>query len=139
MEPVTRCVNVCFLRVPLGLMADKESTVPVGEEEDETDLNYQPPAQKSLQEIQELDKDDESLNKYKQTLLGSGPVVTGQCPKHLFLRVPSIHSSIQPCIHPSIYLFINQSTIHLCTHSSTNQLSIYTPIHPSIHPSILNG
>lgn len=52
-------------------MADKESTVPVTEEEDERDLNYQPPAQKSLQEIQELDKDDESLNKYKQTLLGS--------------------------------------------------------------------
>uniref|UniRef100_A0AAR2J657 Rho GDP dissociation inhibitor (GDI) gamma n=1 Tax=Pygocentrus nattereri TaxID=42514 RepID=A0AAR2J657_PYGNA len=57
-------------------MADKESTVPVGEEVDETDLNYKAPAQKSLQEIQELDKDDESLNKYKQTLLGSGPVVS---------------------------------------------------------------
>ncbi|KAG1967803.1 rho GDP-dissociation inhibitor [Pimephales promelas] len=56
-------------------MADKEKDVPVVEDEDEPDLNYQPPAQKSLQEIQELDKDDESLNKYKQTLLGSGPVV----------------------------------------------------------------
>uniref|UniRef100_A0A674AJK9 Rho GDP-dissociation inhibitor 2-like n=1 Tax=Salmo trutta TaxID=8032 RepID=A0A674AJK9_SALTR len=61
-----------------GLMADKEEK-PVGEEEDETDLNYTPPAQKSLQEIQELDKDDESLRKYKQTLLGAGPVVAGQC------------------------------------------------------------
>lgn len=58
-------------------MADKDSTVPVTEEDDERNLNYQPPAQKSLQEIQELDKDDESLNKYKQTLLGSGPVVSG--------------------------------------------------------------
>ncbi|XP_067088959.1 rho GDP-dissociation inhibitor 3 isoform X1 [Osmerus mordax] len=57
-----------------GLMADKEEK-PVGEEEDETDLNYTPPAQKTLHEIQELDKDDESLNKYKQTLLGAGPVV----------------------------------------------------------------
>ncbi|KAL7861307.1 rho GDP-dissociation inhibitor 3 isoform X1 [Colossoma macropomum] len=65
-------LTVCYR----GLMADKESTVPVGEEVDETDLNYKPPAQKSLQEIQELDKDDESLNKYKQTLLGSGPVVS---------------------------------------------------------------
>lgn len=45
-------------------------------EDDETDLNYQPPAQKSLEEIQELDKDDESLNKYKQTLLGATPIVT---------------------------------------------------------------
>ncbi|XP_051988634.1 rho GDP-dissociation inhibitor 1-like [Xyrauchen texanus] len=34
-------------------------------------VNYKPPAQKSLQEIQELDKDDESLRKYKEALLGS--------------------------------------------------------------------
>ncbi|XP_040918575.1 rho GDP-dissociation inhibitor 3 isoform X2 [Toxotes jaculatrix] len=54
-------------------MADKED-LPIEEEEDERNLNYNPPAQKSLQEIQELDKDDESLVKYKQTLLGTGPV-----------------------------------------------------------------
>ncbi|XP_028670205.1 rho GDP-dissociation inhibitor 3 isoform X1 [Erpetoichthys calabaricus] len=52
-------------------MADKETDV---HEVDEVDVNYQPPAQKSLQEIQELDKDDESLNKYKKALLGAGPV-----------------------------------------------------------------
>ncbi|XP_061080308.1 rho GDP-dissociation inhibitor 3 isoform X2 [Conger conger] len=56
-------------------MADKETEPAVPAEDDETDLNYQPPAQKSLQEIQELDKEDESLNKYKQALLGAGPVV----------------------------------------------------------------
>ncbi|XP_046721842.1 rho GDP-dissociation inhibitor 3 isoform X1 [Silurus meridionalis] len=68
--------QICKSQQDEGLMADKESTGPVCEEEDERDLNYQPPAQKSLQEIQELDKEDESLNKYKQTLLGSGPVVS---------------------------------------------------------------
>ncbi|KAM9745233.1 rho GDP-dissociation inhibitor 3 [Menidia menidia] len=52
-----------------GLLADKND-LPAEEEEDERNLNYNPPAQKSLQEIQELDKDDESLVKYKQTLLG---------------------------------------------------------------------
>ncbi|XP_008286970.1 rho GDP-dissociation inhibitor 3 [Stegastes partitus] len=52
-----------------GLMADKND-LPIEDEEDERNLNYNPPAQKSLQEIQELDKDDESLVKYKQTLLG---------------------------------------------------------------------
>ncbi|KAJ8253958.1 hypothetical protein COCON_G00205700 [Conger conger] len=57
------------------IMADKETEPAVPAEDDETDLNYQPPAQKSLQEIQELDKEDESLNKYKQALLGAGPVV----------------------------------------------------------------
>uniref|UniRef100_A0A3B4X4U9 Rho GDP dissociation inhibitor (GDI) gamma n=1 Tax=Seriola lalandi dorsalis TaxID=1841481 RepID=A0A3B4X4U9_SERLL len=55
-----------------GLMADKKD-LPIEEEEDERNLNYNPPALKSLQEIQELDKDDESLVKYKQTLLGTGP------------------------------------------------------------------
>lgn len=38
----------------------------------DTPVNYKPPAQKSLQEIQELDQDDESLRKYKETLLGTG-------------------------------------------------------------------
>lgn len=48
------------------------------EDEDELDakLNYKPPPQKSLQELQELDKDDESLAKYKKSLLGDGPVVS---------------------------------------------------------------
>lgn len=40
-------------------------------EEPET-VNYKPPAQKSVKEIHDLDKDDESLRKYKEALLGSG-------------------------------------------------------------------
>ncbi|CAG02670.1 unnamed protein product, partial [Tetraodon nigroviridis] len=44
--------------------------------EDECQVNYKPPAQKSLQEIQELDKDDESLRKYKETLLGNVSTLT---------------------------------------------------------------
>ncbi|KAJ7329971.1 hypothetical protein JRQ81_016145 [Phrynocephalus forsythii] len=58
-------------------MTEKESEVHVEEDEDELDskLNYKPPPLKTLQELQELDKDDESLAKYKKTLLGDGPVV----------------------------------------------------------------
>ncbi|TSK87547.1 Rho GDP-dissociation inhibitor 1 [Bagarius yarrelli] len=41
------------------------------ENEESESVNYKPPAQKSLQEIQDLDKDDESLRKYKEALLGS--------------------------------------------------------------------
>lgn len=41
-------------------------------EEADSNVNYKPPAQKSLQEIQQLDQDDESLRKYKETLLGAG-------------------------------------------------------------------
>jgi len=35
------------------------------------DSLYKPPAQKSVQEILDADQDDESLRRYKQTLLGS--------------------------------------------------------------------
>ncbi|CAL8333446.1 unnamed protein product [Lota lota] len=40
--------------------------------EESEKVNYKAPAQKTLQEIQELDKDDESLRKYKEALLGAG-------------------------------------------------------------------
>ncbi|NWS16042.1 GDIR1 inhibitor, partial [Pachyramphus minor] len=58
-------------------MAEQEPTaeqlaqIAAENEEDEHSVNYKPPAQKSIQEIQELDKDDESLRKYKEALLGA--------------------------------------------------------------------
>ncbi|KAE8578782.1 hypothetical protein XENTR_v10023771 [Xenopus tropicalis] len=57
-------------------MADKDG-IKHGEEEaeEEVEPNYKPPEMKSVQEIQELDKDDESLIKYKQALLGQLPAV----------------------------------------------------------------
>ncbi|XP_073712967.1 rho GDP-dissociation inhibitor 1 [Misgurnus anguillicaudatus] len=60
-------------------MAEQEPTPEqlaaiAAENEDTESVNYKPPAQKSLQEIQELDKDDESLRKYKEALLGAGGV-----------------------------------------------------------------
>lgn len=54
-----------------GLMADKNELAVEEEEDHETNLGYTPPAPKSLKEIQEQDKDDESLLKYKQMLLGA--------------------------------------------------------------------
>uniref|UniRef100_A0A8C2N931 Rho GDP dissociation inhibitor beta n=1 Tax=Capra hircus TaxID=9925 RepID=A0A8C2N931_CAPHI len=58
-------------------MTEKAPEPHVEEDDDELDgkLNYKPPPQKSLKELQEMDKDDESLIKYKKTLLGDGPVV----------------------------------------------------------------
>ncbi|KAM9346364.1 rho GDP-dissociation inhibitor 1 isoform 1-T2 [Symphorus nematophorus] len=55
--------------------AEQLAAIASTNEEDEKAPNYKPPAQKSLQEIQELDKDDESLRKYKEALLGkvAGP------------------------------------------------------------------
>ncbi|KAG7505234.1 rho GDP-dissociation inhibitor 1 [Solea senegalensis] len=57
-------------------MADPEPTpeqlkeIAASIDDVENPIGYKAPAQKSLQEIQELDKDDESLRKYKETLLG---------------------------------------------------------------------
>ncbi|GFS21561.1 rho GDP-dissociation inhibitor 1 [Elysia marginata] len=44
----------------------------VEEVDEEDNPNYKPPAPKALNEIVEQDQDDESLVKYKQTLLGGG-------------------------------------------------------------------
>ena len=62
-------------------MAEEENVPiePVVEEEEES-TSYKPPPEKSLQEMIETDKEDESLRKYKETLLGSsaaGAVVVG--------------------------------------------------------------
>lgn len=57
-------------------MADDDLTpeqiAAIAAENDEPEsVNYKAPAQKTLAEIQELDKDDESLRKYKEALLGA--------------------------------------------------------------------
>lgn len=65
-------------------MAEQEPTheqlaqIAAENEEDEHSVNYKPPAQKSIQEIQELDKDDESLRKYKEALLGNVAITAGE-------------------------------------------------------------
>ena len=49
--------------------------------EDENESNYKPPPEKTIEEILETDKDDESLRKYKEKLLGdakTGSVVVGE-------------------------------------------------------------
>ncbi|XP_003221131.1 rho GDP-dissociation inhibitor 2 [Anolis carolinensis] len=77
-------------------MTEKEPELHVEDEEDELDskLNYKPPPQKSLQELQELDKDDESLAKYKKCLLGDGPVVADpSVPNVIVTRLTLVCSS----------------------------------------------
>ncbi|XP_033827201.1 rho GDP-dissociation inhibitor 1 [Periophthalmus magnuspinnatus] len=61
-------------------MAEQEPTPEqlaaiAAENEEESTVDYKPPAQKSIKEIQELDAGDESLRKYKEALLGGTPEV----------------------------------------------------------------
>lgn len=51
-------------------MADEENT-PV-EVEQEEQAGYQPPPEKSIDEMLKTDEDDEALQKYKASLLGDG-------------------------------------------------------------------
>jgi len=49
--------------------------------EEELESNYKPPPEKSIEQILEADKEDESLRKYKETLLGeakSGGIIVGE-------------------------------------------------------------
>lgn len=81
------CLPTCFLSharytvtlhiFPSPDMADDDVTTEqlaaiAAENEEPEPVNYKPPAQKSVKEIHELDKDDESLRKYKEALLGPG-------------------------------------------------------------------
>lgn len=50
---------------------DKEQQTAPAVEDDEDHPNYKPPAAKSLKDIVEADKEDPSLQKYKETLLGA--------------------------------------------------------------------
>ncbi|KFB53891.1 AGAP012168-PA-like protein [Anopheles sinensis] len=51
-------------------MSDKEVNPAEVEQEQEHDTNYQPPPQKTIEEIMAADAEDESLRKYKEALLG---------------------------------------------------------------------
>uniref|UniRef100_A0A3Q3X317 Rho GDP-dissociation inhibitor 1 n=1 Tax=Mola mola TaxID=94237 RepID=A0A3Q3X317_MOLML len=57
------------------LTPEQLAEIAVPDEECETNVNYKPPAQKTLEEINELDKEDESLRKYKEALLGKVEVL----------------------------------------------------------------
>jgi len=83
--------HVCFpsanpvaVSLQLCIMAEQEPTPEqlaaiAAENEQSEAVNYKPPAQKTLQEIQELDQHDESLRKYKEALLGNCSVAAGVC------------------------------------------------------------
>jgi Rho GDP-dissociation inhibitor/dynein assembly factor 5 len=49
--------------------------------EEENESTYRPPPERTIEEILEADKDDESLQKYKEKLLGdakTGTVIVGE-------------------------------------------------------------
>lgn len=50
------------------------------ENEEPQAVNYKAPAKMTVKEIHDLDKDDDSLRKYKETLLGPGVAEAGNAP-----------------------------------------------------------
>lgn len=53
------------------MSSDLEKQVDLENENAEIETNYQPPPQKSIEEIIAADQEDESLRKYKEALLGA--------------------------------------------------------------------
>lgn len=53
-------------------MAELEKTEPEVDHDEEDNPNYKPPAPKALDDIVQADAEDESLRKYKETLIGAG-------------------------------------------------------------------
>ncbi|XP_060700749.1 rho GDP-dissociation inhibitor 1 [Hemiscyllium ocellatum] len=67
--------------------------------EEESTVTYKAPAQKSLQEIEELDKDDESLRKYKETLLGNRTkIVDPNVPNVQVTRLTLVCAAAPQCL-----------------------------------------
>lgn len=61
-------------------MSEGAVTTPPEEVEHDVEANYKPPPEKSIEEILAADQEDESLRKYKETLLGEaqmGKIVVG--------------------------------------------------------------
>jgi len=52
-------------------MSNEKEIKNIGDGENEVESNYQPPPQKTIEEIIAADQEDESLRKYKEALLGA--------------------------------------------------------------------
>ncbi|KAG8222526.1 hypothetical protein J437_LFUL004562 [Ladona fulva] len=71
---------------------------------EEIDSNYKPPPEKTIEEILEADKEDESLRKYKETLLGEakeGKVVVVYFESNLLNRFKVLPHVIARYLHVS--------------------------------------
>ena len=55
----------------IGDSVKEEKLTEAGDDSGEESLSYKPPPEKSIKDIIQADQDDESLRKYKETLLGS--------------------------------------------------------------------
>ncbi|XP_067860034.1 rho GDP-dissociation inhibitor 1 [Heptranchias perlo] len=74
--------------------AEQLAAIAAENQEDESVVSYKPPAQKTLQEIEELDKDDESLRKYKDLLLGNrAKIVDPNVPNVQVIRLTMVCAS----------------------------------------------
>lgn len=116
------CTQVCQTQVEAS-MAEQEPTaeqlaqIAAENEEDEHSVNYKPPAQKSIQEIQELDKDDESLRKYKEALLGRVTVSAGKWAEAAPRRTPVTPGFLLP-VPPSPMARQGWGGALTCSHSA---------------------
>lgn len=86
---------------------DKEINVENDNGGADVDSSYQPPPQKTIEEIVAADQEDESLRKYKEALLGaaqSEKIIVGECGlplANLKTHFPLSHSRFVCICRPS--------------------------------------
>lgn len=72
-----------------GDIVKDEKLTEAGDDSGEESLSYKPPPEKSIKDIIQADQDDESLRKYKETLLGSDAdkiIVDANDPRKVLVR-----------------------------------------------------
>lgn len=83
-------------------MSNEKEIETVGDGENEVESNYQPPPQKTIEEIIAADQEDESLRKYKEALLGaaqSEKIIVGKCSSlsNIPVNILTIYLSFSRC------------------------------------------
>lgn len=106
-------------------MAESNEPAPAVNVDDDVDTTpgYKPPAEKSMDEMLNLDQEDESLQKYKQSLLGDAKAST-------FCKPTLV--TCQPCQLYACCSFFQLgiiSNLNICIWSALSKISAQTELY----------
>merc|ERR1712141_17890 len=85
------CLTEFLIIMAEGDISEKDLAELKIDEEEEEKSNYKAPAKKTVDEINQLDAEDESLRKYKEALLGGTGGSSGDGPRVIIKKI-ELHS-----------------------------------------------
>ena len=109
----------------------QESLPESGDQGDETDIGYKAPAQKPFEDIIKADDEDESLRKYKESLLGGAAaagkvVVFPDDPRHVIVRKLVLVSEGRPEIELDLTQKLEDIKKKVKSHNVTYRFNNWT-------------